>query len=211
MMDLLKESALAFQRLIGSDYIITAQKGEKRICLTIYFERSQYLHLIGLNKLSDIPIFKGNSRSVFQNILDGKITYETIRQSAFFESIRERILFFPEIESLLYNEIILRFDQRKAYSTICATMLLYRKQDDTYLHLFLIRDKAKADTLVPCSFFPRKDNKYIQRQQVYKILSVRKVEHPPVGKSLEDRIRRAKDSSERVTDAHAEQRLTQER
>ncbi len=181
-MDLLKESALTFQRLVGSDYFITAQRGQAVIHLTIYFEQGQFVHLVGLSKLIDLPNLSGRSKqSLFHSILNDEITYESIRKSAFFDLISERIHCFPQIESLLDSKVVLKFNRHKAHSGINASMLLYRRQGDTYLHLFLAPDRSKTDVFVPCSFFPRDDGKYIEHQEIYKIIDIQKIGHSFVG------------------------------
>ncbi|MVB10142.1 phage-Barnase-EndoU-ColicinE5/D-RelE like nuclease4 [Caprobacter fermentans] len=188
-MDLLQASAVAFQKLTGSDYVITARKREHTIRVSVFFETGHFFHLIGLSKLRDIPVLNNkNKGNVFQRILNGEITYDTISKSAFFEAIRDRIYYFSELETLLNNEIILKFNQNKAHSLIHATMLLYRKQDDVYLHLFLTPKDSQNDILIPCSFFPRNDNKYILHQEVYKVIQIERIQHPEIQRPLFDRI-----------------------
>lgn len=192
-MDLLQASAIAFQELTGSDYVITARKKDHTIRVSVFFETGQFFHLIGLSKLRDLPVLNNrNKGNVFQRILNGEITYDTVRKSTFFESIRDRIYYFSELETLLNNEIILKFNQNKAHSLIHATMLLYRKQEDIYLHLFLTPKNSQNDILIPCSFFPRSDNKYILHQEVYKVILIERIHHPEIQRSLSDRITQAR-------------------
>lgn len=51
--------------------------------------------------------------------------------------------------------------------------------------------------MIPCYFFPRKDNKYIAHQEVYKIINIEKIEHGSKLKaqSLSDRISTAHDKA----------------
>jgi len=177
-MDILKECALSFQRLFGNDYIFTAAKNTHTINFRVYFESGQFPHLLGLNKLRDTPeILSQRKSSIFESILADKITYDTIKGSSFIDEISGRIQYFSQISTLLNSDIVLKFDNRKAYSTIHAKALIYQKFEDTYLHLFLNSKGDKHDILIPCSFFPRNDRKYIEHQEVYKILSIQKVPH----------------------------------
>lgn len=198
-MDILRDCALNFQKLFGVDYQITAVKEQKEISVVVYFSEEHFHHLIGLNKLRDIEGLQGNRTQVFTNILNGKLTYDDIRNSAFIETVNERIKYFTQLESLLQNEIVIKFDKRKAHSTINATMLLYQKQDDVYLHLFLTSKNGNSEILIPCSFFPRKDNMYIVHQEVYKVVEIKKVDHIDIKEqgrgTLEQRILSAKDKS----------------
>ncbi len=45
-MGILKECALSFQKLFGIDYQITAVKGQKEICVQIYFSEEHFHHLM---------------------------------------------------------------------------------------------------------------------------------------------------------------------
>ena len=53
-MDLLKESALAFQRLLEYEYhFVIGRKGQLRE-FKLGFDRADFHHLVGLHKLKDI-------------------------------------------------------------------------------------------------------------------------------------------------------------
>lgn len=103
-MDILKECDLSFQKLFGTDYVISAQKADSIIHVTVVFTAKQFFHLIGLNKLIDIPVLNNPSKqNVFERILNGNVTYNTIKNSAFIESVNERMKYFFQIESLLID------------------------------------------------------------------------------------------------------------
>lgn len=195
-LDKLIECALLYKQLIGTDYVISAQKSNNVIKVITYFSEANFFHLLGIQKLVDVPELKTlNKANVFEMIISGKITYDTISSSVFIESVDERIQYFSKLHELLDNDIILKYDKRKAYSDISATMMVYKKYDEVYLHLFFNSRDDKSQVMIPCSFFPRKDNKYIAHQEVYKIIGIEKIEHGSKLKeqSLSDRISNAHD------------------
>lgn len=63
---------------------------------------------------------------------------------AFIESVYDRIQYFSKLHELLDNDIILKYDKRKAYSAISATMMVHKKYDEVYLHLFSTQEMTKV-------------------------------------------------------------------
>ena len=54
MMDKLKASAIAFERLLKYEYEIVAGSKKTLLEMTLFFEREHFMHLIGLHKLTEI-------------------------------------------------------------------------------------------------------------------------------------------------------------
>ncbi len=82
MVDKLQRCALAFQKLIDTQYeIIIGRKGQmSKIILN--FSETEFVHLTGLHKLVDNDFFRTASRKkVFDYALDGKISYDTLTKS----------------------------------------------------------------------------------------------------------------------------------
>ncbi|WP_172611249.1 PBECR4 domain-containing protein [Eubacterium limosum] len=179
-MDRLKECAERFKQYLNIDYQITAVRKEKELCFKVFFQKSNFHHLAGLHKLTDLPHISRvrNKGGVFHDVLKSGLSYAEISKSCYIGEVDKRIKYFDKIESLFEKEIILKFDSRKAYSTIQATMLLYDKIDNTYLHLFLnVFEENSPDNikLIPCSFFSSDNRKYIDGQEVYKIKKLEKI------------------------------------
>lgn len=86
-MDKLQERAFSFKKLIDREYkIILGRKGEKTE-LVIDFEKTDFPHLIGLHKLTDV--LNGNiaTEKLFDDCLTGKVSYATISKSEFFQKL----------------------------------------------------------------------------------------------------------------------------
>ncbi|MCG4471096.1 PBECR4 domain-containing protein, partial [Lawsonibacter sp. DFI.6.74] len=60
--------------------------------LTVIFKPSDFHHLAGLHKLSDIQkVYKGKAEDIFNQILSKKICVTDIENSVFFKNITERL------------------------------------------------------------------------------------------------------------------------
>lgn len=179
-MDILQECAIAFEKLFRTDYVITAGHRGKLLKITIVFQAEQFYHLVGLQKLIDLPQVgrAKNKSSLFRNIKIGKLTYDTIKSSIHIEEVNQRIKYFHRIENLLNCNIIIKFDKRKAHTSINAEVLIYERYEEGYIQLFF--QSMKHDILAPCSFFTTNGTKYIERQETYKVLNIEKIERFPI-------------------------------
>ena len=81
-MDKLLKCAKAFESLLDVEYKITIAHKNQKIELKIAFNMIDFHHLMGLGKLKDLRVHRENRVDAFKKILNGKITYETIKQSA---------------------------------------------------------------------------------------------------------------------------------
>lgn len=100
-MDKLQERALSFKKLIDYEYkIILGRKGKKTE-LVINFEKTDFPHLVGLHKLTDV--LNGNiaTEKLFDDCLTGKVSYNTISKSEFFQKLGNRFEYFDKLETML--------------------------------------------------------------------------------------------------------------
>lgn len=82
-MDKLCNCVTAFEKLLDIQYrIIVGRKG-KATELCTGFSKLDFHHLMGLGKLKDLRIATHNRGIVFDEILSGKTTYETISKSRY--------------------------------------------------------------------------------------------------------------------------------
>lgn len=172
-MDILQSSANLFKDLFNKDYIITAGRKQKLLEITLFFAEEHFHHLIGLQKLLDMPqISKAKSKSsIFKSILLGEITYEKIAASEYIQEVDNRLKYISRINNLLQGNVVIKFDKRKAFTSIDANFLLYEMYDEKYIHLFF--EFKKNNVCVPCTLFAHDDYKYVRQQEVYKVLDVK--------------------------------------
>ncbi len=104
-MDELELCIQTFERMLDKDYFLTLEDGT---VLHLYFTKSHFKHLLGLHKLTDLDAFhpgKGlSAKRVYEHIRNGKITFQTIRKSAHYNKIADRITCFPMIESVFFQK-----------------------------------------------------------------------------------------------------------
>lgn len=176
-MDLLQQCASVFERLTGYQYRFTLGRKGKMVEIILGFSETDFHHLVGLHKLKDINIARDNRKSVFRDIISGRITYQTIAKSAFFSESRLRLEAFQFIEDLLDGEqLVFRFNKKLLpYSAIDGEFLL-KMGDDIALNIsFLFIDKDDHGVYFCRSFFPMERTDYTKNQMQYTLLKKEKI------------------------------------
>ena len=177
MTDKLQRCALAFHKLIDTQYeIIIGRKGQiSKIILN--FSETEFVHLAGLHKLVDNEFFRTASRKkVFDYAVAGKISYESLTKSENFEFVKERIEYFEFLENMLdSNDIIFKYNSKKnVFSLIQADYLLQSAHDSRDIYIFLDR-LENSDSHFCRSFFPKGDKDYTAGQSKYTLLYKKKI------------------------------------
>ena len=170
-MDKLKECAMAFLKLCNVRYrCIIGRKGKKREII-LSFSPYEFLHLSGLNKLSDKPFIRGNRERIFKNILSDMISFSMVSSSKDFHIISNRLIYLCRLEEFLdSNTIIFSYDKRNSKSSrIDAKYLLQNSLDDEIAYYF-ISDNNYNDTLIGVSFFLKDEVDYTIAQPRWTLL-----------------------------------------
>ena len=173
-MDHLLSCAKAFEHLLDIKYhIILGRKG-KLTELNILFDPTEFHHLIGLHKLHDLRLARGNREKIFQQILTGDISMDEIKKSRYFSSIQKRIEPFDQIEHLLdSNRLVFRYNEKlQSFSMIEAEYLLSTPYQNTDIYIFL---DQKEDNFFCRSFFPKEEKDYTKGQAIYTLLKKEKI------------------------------------
>ena len=133
IMDKFQEKALAFKKHLEYEYkIILGRKG-KTTEFVIGFEKTDFPHLIGLHKLTDV--LNGNiaTERLFDECVKGILSYDKISRSEFFEKLGNRFEYFDRLEQMLdSNEIVFKCNtnQMAKFSRIVADFKLKNVIDD---------------------------------------------------------------------------------
>ena len=86
-MDKLQECAKAFEKLLDKKYhIIIGRKG-KSVEIKLAFDIVDFHHLVGLHKLKNLRLSRGNREKIFKDILAGHIYFSDIDHSTDFNNI----------------------------------------------------------------------------------------------------------------------------
>ena len=175
-MDKLAICVHTFEKLLDIQYhIIIGRKG-KTTKLCISFSKLDFHHLMGLGKLKDLRIATRNRGIVFDEILSGKITYETISKSHYLHLIENRFRPLAHIETLFDdNRLVFRYNMKaNQFSVIDADYLLstpYAKND-----IYILLAKQKETGRYFCrSFFPKEQKDYTKGQAIYTMLYKEKI------------------------------------
>ena len=142
-MDKLQKCAKAFENLLEIQYrIIIGRKG-KTVELVIGFSKLDFHHLMGLGKLKDLRIAKQNRGSVFDEIITGITTYETLTKSRYLAQIENRFEPLALIEQLLDdNRLVFRYNTKlNQFSLIEADYLLSTPFENSDIYIFIAEHK----------------------------------------------------------------------
>lgn len=173
-MDLLWEAARVYRKLTNKEIVVTFGNDE---FIRIIFKDANFVHLAGLNKLADIAIMENSARYIFKMILKGRITWDDLNKSVFFDAqARERIKSLSRIGELLVADgrAIFPFDPAKCRARVSfKSRAIFFKEDgyDFYITFGAAQDKS-GEYYYPETMFYRYDGAYIDNQNVVSIKSV---------------------------------------
>lgn len=170
-MDKLQKCAKAFEKLLEIQYrIIIGRKG-KTAELVIGFSKLDFHHLMGLGKLKDLRIAKQNRGSVFDEIIIGSTTYETLAKSRYLPQIENRFEPLALIEQLLDdNRLVFRYNAKlNQFSLIEADYLLSTPLENSAIYIFIAEHKDTGNYFCR-SFFPKEKKDYTEGQPRYTML-----------------------------------------
>lgn len=174
-MNKLKDAAQFYKDyLLNRKFILKAGKNRKEIEFEIIFAKSNFKHLIGINKLTDLPIINNSSSAVnFNQILNNELTYAVITQSKYFSEAEQRIEHFEDLYKALKGKELMLKSQYGKFNTIVADFMLTNRDDDYgFAHLFMCKDEKKGFT-VPVTYIIQPDNDYLKSNaERWKVLSV---------------------------------------
>lgn len=183
-MDVLKEAAIVYNNLLNVKYKIILGKKGKLTEFEIMFEKIHFHHLIGLQYLTDLPQMKRKRDVIFDEIINGQITVETIQKSSFYTEIEQRLNDFLLFEKLLdSNDIIFKFHPNKSgFSGINADYLMKTIYDFRTNYIFL-KNYDNSDSKYCNSFFFNNSNDYTRNQITMTVLYKEKIDLT-TGKSI---------------------------
>ena len=176
-MDKLFECATTYKQLLSTQYnMIVGRKG-KTINISIKFNDTEFVHLLGLHKLEDNEFIRSAARTkVFSAVLNKKITFNEVKKSKYFSLINNRFEPFSNIENLFdSNELIFRYNEKQnAFSLIKADFLLATPFKETDIYIFISKNDESTNYFCR-SFFPKETKDYTFGQTKYALLYKEKV------------------------------------
>lgn len=184
-MNTISECAKLYETLLKKEYIFTI---ENNIRISIYFSTSNFYHILGLEKLSDITQLKGKKpNQIYKQILNGRITDNLVSNSKYYNLIESRVKNFEKLLDLLNfyksNKIIIDFDLKKLDFKTKLTFtkyILYKRSNTDYIHLTI----GLKDKLYPETFIVENGSTYVSGQTMLDILDIEILEQPSSKRKL---------------------------
>ena len=170
-MDKLQECALAFKEMLNIQYNITLGRKGKTTSIALTFSESDFHHLCGLHKIIDNDYLRTTKRSqVFDDIIKGKLSFQTLSNSSYFEQVEIRIDPLIAIEQMLdADNLIFRYNDKVGkFSLILAEYLLSTSHKDREVYVFI--DKHPTGQYFCRSFFPKGNKDYTVGQARHTVL-----------------------------------------
>ncbi len=176
MADILQECAKNFKKLFPIQYNIVIGRKMKNIHIVLGFQEVDFHHLVGLHKLKDLKIARANREKIFNQILNGTISFNMILQSRYFSDIQNRLQTFANIEKLIdSNQLIFKYNTHtNSLSVIQAEYLLSTPYQGNDIYIFLDKDTSTNQYFCR-SFFPKDKKDYTIGQTNYTLLYKEKI------------------------------------
>lgn len=176
----IRECAAVFDQLRDVEYEVAVGKKNKMHEFKVTFKESDFHHLAGLQKLSDNSMLHSGRRDqILARILDGDITDDVLRRSAFYDEIETRLWVLQNIETIFDSDEAVFFqflDSVCKGSRMQADWLLTAPLGETCAYVFLrYRQSTKSMEVACCSLFPRTRRDFTKGQPRHTVL--KKVKH----------------------------------
>ena len=177
-MNELKEKFIDFKSLNHYKFEYLLENGQ---VISFTISQFQFPHLIGLHKLTDLPLIlmfnDPNNIVVKSKFIISKIkkekdlTENIIKRSIHFKEIEERYNFLSReaILSLSFTEVIVDFDKSKLTTKLNSKYIFFEPKNEGYLHLGIV-DNGKHYS--PESFFFENSNYYLKNQRIVKVKQI---------------------------------------
>lgn len=176
-MDTLKYKLLDFKKINQYTFNYLLDNGKE---ISFKIKQSQFPHLIGLHKLTDIPLIAMfvdptnnviNAKYINRKIKKEELTDAQVRLSTHFLEIQDRYDFLSSeaILSLAFNEVIINFDKTLLSTNLQSDYIFIDRKSSGNLHLGIA---FNGNEYYPETFFFNSTNYYTRGQ---KIIGVKRI------------------------------------
>ncbi|MFV0401233.1 MAG: PBECR4 domain-containing protein [Oscillospiraceae bacterium] len=159
MSNQIKECAANFENLLDKEYNIVLGKKGVTYDITLNFTEYEFKHLAGLHYLTDIEGVAGDSsKRVFDSIVNGSITDDTLKNSRFYGDICARIESLSKLESILDSvstSYYFKYDENKSrHSRITADFIIKEGKEEIGFSAVFIEKNKGAENYYCKSIYP---------------------------------------------------------
>ncbi|MBQ7477250.1 MAG: hypothetical protein IJT06_07660 [Selenomonadaceae bacterium] len=193
MSNYIYEAAIAFQNLLPVNYRIVIGRKKQAHTIILSFREDNFLHLSGFHKLNQFHAYKIKSNRFFHDVIDGKITDDTVGNYVSdaknkndnkirAESILERVKALIQLEKLVDSNHANFFgydpkNVRGRTNITKASYVIKSSVDETVATVVLsflvddgINERFNEKNFYVCSMFPLTDRDYTKFQTKYTLL-----------------------------------------
>jgi hypothetical protein len=174
--DYLYEAAVFYKNHLANKRfeLSISRKAEKKTLEFLFLPQHLY-HLIGLQKLSDLPFLKRPPANIYREILTKKLTYSDISKSKHLCEMTDRLFHYREMLNVLHADSLFFKSLHGYFKGISSDCVLTKsiEQESAFSFLFL---KQNQNIYFPCSFFTRNEQKeYTKDGTHWKIISITEI------------------------------------
>ncbi|CAK1249590.1 PBECR4 domain-containing protein [Fructobacillus fructosus] len=182
MTDKLLTAAQAYHELSQFEFKVILGKKRKKIEKTLYFNHSNFFHLAGLHKLTDLNLLDTTDENgrqltpikVFEKILTGELSNDYFKKSIYYHLILDRIKIIISLQHYISNHRMMFNRIRYTPGSKIRWHWLMVFQEDSKCFLFFAEEKNNTNVLLPISAFFSGNIDYTKGQSHYTVLKLNK-------------------------------------
>ncbi|WEV37028.1 PBECR4 domain-containing protein [Lactobacillus sp. ESL0677] len=175
-LDLLRKVAVEYNKLIGKEIEFTLGHKNRKSVVTVMFTPSDFHHLAGLHKLTDIQaVYKQSAEIVFNKIVAGEICLGDINRSVYFAKIEERLEILSQINDIFTRgNLVFKYICMEIKSKITWKYLLKFKMNEKDTgYLFLDECRREPNKYICVTDFKKEKFCYERGQMKLKLLQTK--------------------------------------
>ncbi len=174
----IEQCLYVYKDFLNKDFFLTLENG---IVLHIFFQKSNFSHLVGLHKLKDLEIANRTGSAIYKDLERGRITQSDLEKSDYYYLIQNRVNHFPKIDQIFGKKIIVDFNPALLSSCkLNAEYILYQNCGSAYIHLAI---GHSVRGYYPESFFYDITPQYLSGQILLDVTEIR-IEEKRRGKQV---------------------------
>lgn len=163
-----------YELICKNDYIYTLSNGME---IKVVFTKNNLPHLLGLHKLVDIEELRKYSKKqvsanlIYKKLKSGEMTIEDLSKSEHFHEMKSRLDHIENLETLLFDRVVLDFDHKKIKTKLDKVKILFYTQiGNDYIHLPLLL--GSKGSYIPNTFLVQDNRYYIENQEELNVVSL---------------------------------------
>ena len=155
----IRECAKAYKELMNCEFIFVVGKRGRETKLILKFEREQFSHLLGLDKLTDIKdLIRCNKKSIFDDIINSNDKLKSIIENStqYYQhtNVKRRESFCNLYELLMSENLIFKNNKECEKKTkIPFDFLIKGIKDKNIISLFVRKENNSSEEYIGISQF----------------------------------------------------------